>query len=586
MADELTQEQQDQDEQEPENQQQVQAVEDEDFNTDGDITTSTQDSLAINRARAAYGRKSSNSGLRERRTPQRVVTSDYVHDEDYEADDIDDDTLIAPEKGIINKTYKSSLDLRDQKSFTPVAESSGGTDVLALQSADSKAGQTISFKVKGIQWKAGYASEFTKTPLGHTMHPIPLPPPTEERPDALKKTGIVIRPVNPKLQKVLNQLLPSSFKKEMAREKGKRDRLKQLSIFYLPSTQSASVGFVHEYIIPRTDGRDAFYLYIQTSVGKAPVAIIDEVLRTLEAGLPEGEKADIYDYTVNEEQDVVLPEPDYKIAEEVNEAMKQVSNTFNDSIVVHSMKQGATNFKNNAVDLMKQFDKYMARFVRVLAAVVLIFMNSLPMKLFVSGLRILTKGLVRLIWGVNKGLLMIARSPVTARILGTIGKVFSLFGGVVGACLSGLAFFFRMIGKGVAGAYTAASDTFRNPMNFDLGISFPASKRNIFGSESGGSSKKKSPIKIKGAKKANIAKPAAKPQNKTSVSVQGTTKFNQVTKPAAKKPLPLPPKLKGTENLQQIPGAISDANSPVGANNANNKAPGNSPLGYFEDEPF
>jgi hypothetical protein len=584
MADELIQEQQDQDAEDQETQQ-TQAVEDEDFNTDGGISTNTQDSLAINRARAAYGRKSNNSGLRERRTPQRVVTSDYVHDEDYEADDIDDDTLIAPEKGIINKTYKSSLDLREQKSFTPVAESSGGSDVLALQSADSKSGQTISFKVKGIQWKAGYASEFTKTPLGHTMHPIPLPPPTDERPDALKKTGIVIRPVNPKLQKVLNQLLPSSFKKELSREKGKRERLKQLSIFYLPSTQSASVGFIHEFIIPRSDGRDAFYLYIQTSVGKAPVAIIDEVLRTLEAGLPEGEKADIYDYTMQEEQDVVLPEPDYKIAEEVNEAMKQVSNTFNDSIVVHSVKQGAVNFKNNALDLMKQFDKYMARFVRVLAAIILIFMNSLPMKMFISGLRLLTKGLVRLIWAVNKGLLMIARSPYTAKVLGAIGKVFSLFGGLVGALLSGVAFFFKVIGRGIAGAYTATADTFRNPMNFDLGISFPT-KKVTFGS--GDSTKKKSPVKIKGAKKANIAKPAAKPINKSTASVQGTSKFNQVTKPVLKK-APIPPKLKGTENLQQIPGANNqvggDANSPVGANNAN-KTPGNTGLGYFEDEPF
>ena len=150
-------------------------VSDEDFNTDGSVVSGSQDSLAINRARAAYGKKSSNSGLRERRTPQRVITSDYVHDEPYEADDIDDETVIAPEKGLINKTYKSSLELKEQKSYTNIAESNGGSDVLALQSADSKSGQTISFKVKGIQWKAGYSAEFTKTPLGHTMHPIPLP---------------------------------------------------------------------------------------------------------------------------------------------------------------------------------------------------------------------------------------------------------------------------------------------------------------------------------------------------------------------------------------------------------------------------
>ena len=197
MADELTQEDQESQGLAAQNA----SFSDEDFNTDGSVASGTQDSLAINRARAAYGRKSSGGGLRERRTPQRVVTSDYVHDEPYEADDIDDETLIAPEKAIINKTYKSSLDLKEQKVYTNIAESSSGNDILALQSADSKSGQTISFKVKGIQWKSGYSHEFTKTPLGHSMHPIRLPPPMEDRPDALKKTGIVIRPVNPKLQK-------------------------------------------------------------------------------------------------------------------------------------------------------------------------------------------------------------------------------------------------------------------------------------------------------------------------------------------------------------------------------------------------
>ncbi len=579
MADEPTQESQELDNQT--------TMSDEDFNTDGSIPESTQDSLAINRARAAYGKKSSNTGLRERRTPQRVITSDYEHDEPYEADDIDDETLIAPEKGLINKTYKSSLNLKEQKTYTNIAESSGGSDVLALQSADSKSGQTISFKVKGIQWKAGYSAEFTKTPLGHTMHPIPLPAPLEERPDALKKTGIVIRPVNPKLQKVLNQLLPSSFKKEMGKEKGKRERMKQLSIFYLPSAQSASVGFIHEFVIPRSDGRDAFYLYIQTSVGKAPVAILDEVLRTLEAGLPEGEKADVFDYTQQEEQDVILPEPDYKLAEEVSEAMKQVSNTLNDSIVVHSVKKGAVNAKNSAVDFMKQFDKYLARFVRVLAAVVLLGMNSLPMRIMIHGVRFFTRGTVRMIWGVNKILLVAARSPVTVKIMETIGKGFSLLGGVIGAFLNGLIFFFTVIGRGIGSAYSSTSGLFRgsNGESLGLGISIPGLKRDLFGGgESESGAKKSAPIKIKGDKKASAAKSLPKP--KSNIAVQGQSKFKQVTKPA-------PPKIKGATALPKIgsgAGGVGGGLSGGGDNVTNNAGAtgkaGNGPLGYFEDEPF
>ena len=555
-------------------------IQEEDFSTDGALTSATQDSLAINRARAAYGKKTQATGLKERRTPQRVVTADYVQEEPYEADDIDDETLIAPEKNVINKTYKSSLELKEQKVYTNVAESTSGSDVLSLQNADAKAGQTISFKVKGIQWKAGYASDFTKTPLGHAMHPIPLPPPTEDRPDSLKKTGIVIRPVNPKLQKVLGQLMPSSFKKEMAKERGKKDRLKQLAVFYLPSPQSAFVGFVHEFIVPRTDGREAFYLYIQTSVGKAPVAILDEVLRTLEAGLPEGEKADIYDYTQQEEEDVVLPEPNYKIAEEVNEAMKQVSSTFNDSIMVHSVKKGVTNAKNHALDFMKEFDKYLARGVRVLAAVVLMFMNSLPMRIMVSGVRVITKSAIKVIWGINKVLLAVARSPVTVAVLGGIGKVLSLVGGVLGAGFNGLIYFFMIIGRFFLSIYSGISGTFKGQINWsDININFPAinlgGKKGGFlgstGSSGTTSDGKKAPIKIKGEKKVN------KPQQpKTTVSVQSASKLKQVTKPA-------PPKVKGGATSGLGP---TGAGSPVAGGQAGAKGPGNNPLGYFEDEPF
>lgn len=561
-------------------------IQDDDFSTDGSLPTNTEDSLAINRARAAYGKKTQSTGLRERRTPQRVVTADYVQEDPYEADDIDDETIIAPEKNVINKTYKSSLELKEKKVYTNVAESTSGNDVLALQNADSRIGQTISFKVKGIQWKAGYSNDFTKTPLGHAMHPIPLPPPTEDRPDSLKKTGIVIRPVNPKLQKVLGQLMPSSFKKEMTKERSKRDRLKQLSVFYLPSPQSAFVGFIHEYIVPRTDGRDAFYLYIQTSVGKAPVAIVDEVLRTLEAGLPEGEKADVYDYTQQEEEDVVLPEPNYKIAEEVNEAMKQVSATFNDSIMVHSVKKGVGNARNHAVDFMKQFDKYLARGVRVLAAVILMLMNSLPIRLFISGLRILTKGIIKVIWSINKVLLAVARSPVTVAMMTAVGKVFALLGGVVGAGFNGLIYFFILIGRFFSSIYNSTSGMFKGQINWsDMNFSMPSiggSKKggffglggNLFGNDAT-STQGKAPVKIKGEKK-NVSKMANKGQPaRSSVSVQSASKLKQVTKPA-------PPKIKGGGVPTSLPGGIGS----VGANQAGAKGAGNNPLGYFEDEPF
>jgi len=422
------------------------------------------------------------------------------------------------------------------------------------------------------------------------MYPIPLPHPNQEQPDSLKKTGIVIRPVNPKLQKVLGQLLPSGFKKEMMAERRKRLRLKQLSIFYLPSPQSSSVGFIHEFIIPRSDGKDAFYLYIQTSVGKAPVAILDEVLKTLEAGLPEGEKADKFDYTEQEEEDIALPEPNYKLAEEVNEAMKQVSSTFNDSILAHSVQQGFKNTSDFLGDFMKQFDKYAGRFIRVLAAIVLFFMNSLPMRLFIETLRVLSKGFVKVIWSLNKILLAFARSPVTAAILKVIGKGFSLLIGLITAVFSGLAYMFRLLGRGIAAVYNTITELVSDPLNFNIGISFPGKKVDFdFGEK-----REKSPLKIRAVKKAIVSKPTVKKAvaQKSSISV-GQAKLRQVTKN-----VPAPPKIKGSAgSFQKIPDTIDAAgnrvvssNSVSGkplANSSNpNKTPGNSPLGYFEDEPF
>ena len=209
-----------------------------------------EDSLALTRTKTAYqpdGKRYTQS-LKEKKVPQRVIAAQMNSVDPFTEDDIDDETLIAPSRQVIGTAYKDTAQTRNQPAFKPVAESNTGDDTLALQTSENRNVQTVSFKVKGIQWRSGFAEELGNTPLGHAIHPAPLPGYKEEIPESLKKAGIVIRPVNPRLRVVLNQLLPPDFRKKVAQQRKKTDRLKLLAIFYLPGTPSSHVGFIHEFV--------------------------------------------------------------------------------------------------------------------------------------------------------------------------------------------------------------------------------------------------------------------------------------------------------------------------------------------------
>lgn len=377
------------------------------------------------------------SGLREKRTPQRVVTAHLNQTVPLTPDDFDDDTMIAPGKRFIGQVYHQTGQIK--KELPPVhqsvAESSSGTDTLALLSASNRSGQTISFKVKGIPWRAGFSKDFAQTPLGHAIHPMELPPRNTEIPEALKKMGIVIRTVNPRLQVVLSQLLPAAFRKDAHKLRGGCDKLRHLAIFYLPNPQSSSVGFMHEFAPAK--GNDRFFLYIQTSVGKAPVAILDDVLKTLEAGLPEGETANDIDYEELEEDLPVTADFDFN--SEVKQSMQEVYNTFRSSMVVHGANQSAAHMRTWWEDLLKLMDRGLSRIIRVMTAIVLALGTSWPMRLIAGAIRLLAMGVVQIVYGFNRVMLAIARSPLVSGIA-------MLLGGLFGAIAS----VFRFMGRGFA----------------------------------------------------------------------------------------------------------------------------------------
>lgn len=531
-----------------------------------------EDSIAITQTRGAYqpeGKRYTQS-LKEKKVPQRVIAAQMNQVDPFTEDDIDDETLIAPSRNVIGTAYRDTAKPDQQPSFRPVAESNAGDDVLSLQSSDNRQVQTVSFKVKGIQWRAGFADSLANTPLGHAIHPNPLPSYKEEIPESLKKAGIVIRPVNPRLRVVLNQLLPPDFRKKVSQQRRKTDKLKLLAIFYLPGTPSSHVGFIHEFVGSKSNYR--FYLYIQTSVGKAPVAILDEVLKTLEAGLPEGEKAaDLDEYEVAEEEDD-LPEVEFDFAGEVQTAMKQAGDTFNNSIMVYGARQANRVFRDWSLELIRIVDRVIARMIRSMTWVVVQLANSPLIRALAASTQFISKMFVQFIWALNKVMLGIARSPVTRAIFENLVRVVKIFGRMFLLIWFGIQWVFQ---SAVAiGAYVA--NTIKPGSTSVNSIQFPSFGKGMFGGD-------------------KAERPSRKMQD-------ASAKKNQITanRTAAKRRLPPPkPVKKPGAAMPVLPGTVAPPGikgkvlPPAGATRAGEASPSAAAnaakqreLGYFEDQAF
>jgi len=537
----------------------------------GEQFQTAEDSLALTRTRGAYqpdGKRYTQS-LKERKVPQRIVAAQLNQMDPFTEDDIDDETLIAPSRNVIGSAYKDTAKPEVVPNFRSVAESNSGDDKLSLQSSDNRNVQTVSFKVKGIQWRSGFADNLANTPLGHAIHPNGLPSYKGEIPESLKKAGIVIRPVNPRLRVVLNQLLPPDFRKKVSQQRKKTDRMRLLAIFYLPGTPSSHVGFIHEFIGSKSNFK--FYLYIQTSVGKAPVAILDEVLKTLEAGLPEGEKAaDLDEYEVAEEEDE-LPEVEFDFSGEVQQAMKQAGDSFSNSIMVYGAKQANRVARDWSLELIRVVDRMIARVIRGGTWFVVQLANSPIIRAMAATLQFFSKITVQFVWGLNKVILAVARSPITRAIFENIVRVFKISGRLFVVAWLGVKWVFQ---TSVA-VFAFLGNFIRDPKNNSFSatsIQFPSFGQGLFGRDE------------------NKSKPE-KRSKKEDQQLAVQKKKNQLTanRSTAKRRLPPPKPVKKNEALG---GAASPAKSlappsgGAGMSAAEKAKMKQRELGYFEDQAF
>lgn len=534
-----------------------------------------EDSLALTRTKGAYQpeTKKFTQSLKEKKVPQRVIASQMNQVDPFTEDDIDDETLIAPSRQIIGTAYKDTAQPEKQPSFRPVAESNSGDDILSLQSSDNRNVQTVSFKVKGIQWRAGFADNLANTPLGHAIHPNTLPSYKEDVPESLKKAGIVIRPVNPRLRVVLNQLLPPDFRKRVSQQRKKTDRMRLLAIFYLPGTPSSHVGFIHEFVGSKSNFK--FYLYIQTSVGKAPVAILDEVLKTLEAGLPEGEKAaDLDEYEVAEEEED-MPEVEFDFAGEVQTAMKQAGDTLNNSIMVYGARQVNRVARDWSLELIRIVDRGIARVIRGMTWFVIQLANSPIIRALAASMQFVSKIFVQFVWGLNKVMLAVVRSPITKAIFENIVRVFKVAGRLFLLGWFGVKYVFQVS----AAIFTFLFGFIRDPRNNSFSaasIQFPAFGQGLF-SDDDDDEKKSARAEKKKSKKAE--KQAAVQKKKTQLTANRS---------AAKRRLPPPKPIKkaGTPGAPALPSKKPAGTLGSGASAAATNKSKQQELGYFEDQAF
>lgn len=152
-----------------------------------------------------------------------------------------------------------------------------GSDALMIQKL-AKRSRVMTFNVQGIVWKAGFSKELIQTPIGAGLSLSQLPDHEYE------EAGAILRPVDPALEAVLRELIPSVLMDASNKMYGLTRVLLQLSLFFVPRDGGAITGIIAHY----GDGPTSrsHFLYLQTTVKRADPAVLNQILETFVTALP------------------------------------------------------------------------------------------------------------------------------------------------------------------------------------------------------------------------------------------------------------------------------------------------------------
>ena len=156
-----------------------------------------------------------------------------------------------------------------------------GSDALMIHKL-AKRSRVMTFQVQGIIWKAGFSKQLIQTPMGAALNLNDLPK------QEFKAAGTIIKPVEPSLEAVLRELIPSVLVAAGNKMYGHTRELLHLSLFMVPREDGAITGMIAHY----GDGPTSrsHYLYLQTSVRRADPIILEQVHQTFVAALPMTQK--------------------------------------------------------------------------------------------------------------------------------------------------------------------------------------------------------------------------------------------------------------------------------------------------------
>lgn len=152
-----------------------------------------------------------------------------------------------------------------------------GSDALMIQKL-AKRSRVMTFNVQGIVWKAGFSKELIQTPMGAGLSLTQLPD------KEYKEGNAILRPVDPALEAVLCELIPSALMDAGSKMYGLTRVLLQLNLFFVPREEGAITGIIAHY----GDGPTSrsHFLYLQTTVRRADPAVLDQILETFVTALP------------------------------------------------------------------------------------------------------------------------------------------------------------------------------------------------------------------------------------------------------------------------------------------------------------
>ena len=254
-------------------------------------------------------------------------------------------------------------------------------DALVIQKG-ARQTRVLGFEVEGVHWRAGFAPDVGATPI--KQYVSPGAPPTQE---VAAGNGFLLRPVEPELEVVLRDLVPSKLLAVGEEMFGRVRELGGLYLYYIPQPVGATIGIVAWYLASPMSRTHV--LYLQTDIKKGDPRVIGDMHKTFRASL------------VARQQHGPTPQP-VDFWHELQVATAQVEATFKNS----SLVRNSADVKGRVSAVRQQAENGLyvgiSRGIDSLGAVLGFLVIQLPQLLMAGLIRGLSRALIAVIQAADR----------------------------------------------------------------------------------------------------------------------------------------------------------------------------------------